>query len=235
MKKNEDIKVFISSRESKCDECGENIEKNARISLNRSRGVLCLTCADLGHLVFLPSGDTALTRRSRKHSDLVAVVLQWSKSRKRNERQGLLVEEKALEKAEIECAKDESARQAAREKAAKRREKIDQEYVVLFGERIRALFPSCPTGREKEIAHHACAKYSGRVGRSANAKKLDDAYVRLAVIAHIRHLETKYDRMLMEGWDRHDAREELKPIIEKIMDCWEKPSLSPMDCVKDCV
>ena len=33
----------------------------------------CLDCADLGHLVFLPRGDTALTRRSREESGLSAV------------------------------------------------------------------------------------------------------------------------------------------------------------------
>lgn len=71
--------------------------------LVENRGALCLSCADLDHLVFLPSGDAALTRRARKHSTLVAVVLKWSRARKRYERQGLLVEAQALEMAEKEC------------------------------------------------------------------------------------------------------------------------------------
>ncbi len=61
---------------------------------------LCLTCADLDHLVYLPRGDTALTRRARKHSALSAVVVRFSRARKRYERQGVLVEESALEQAE---------------------------------------------------------------------------------------------------------------------------------------
>ena len=83
-----------------CAECGENLGFKAWIRLNSEKEALCLSCADLDHLLFLPSGDAALTRRARKHSVLSAVVLKWSKARKQYERQGLLVEEEALEKAE---------------------------------------------------------------------------------------------------------------------------------------
>jgi hypothetical protein len=50
-------------------------------------GPLCLACADLDHLVFLPAGDAALTRRTTKASSLSAVVVRWSRARKRYERQ----------------------------------------------------------------------------------------------------------------------------------------------------
>ncbi len=99
-KKSEDIKVFISNRKSICGECEEDLGRKAWIMLDENKGALCLACTDLAHLVFLPSGDTALTRRSRKYSNLVVVVLKWSRARKRYERQGLLVEEPALEQAE---------------------------------------------------------------------------------------------------------------------------------------
>src|SRR5688572_5001929 len=92
----QDLKVFISTRESTCGECGEELGRHAWITLAGERGALCLACADLDHLVFLPAGDVALTRRARKHSVLAAVVLKWSGARKRYERQGLLVEEAAL-------------------------------------------------------------------------------------------------------------------------------------------
>ena len=72
-------------------------------------GPLCLACADLDHLVFLPAGDAALTRRAKKASGLSAVVVRWSRTRKRYERQGLLVEEPALEQAEQQCLADEEA------------------------------------------------------------------------------------------------------------------------------
>jgi len=47
-----------------------------------------LDCSDLGRLVFLRSGDGALTRRAKKASRLSAVVVRWSQTRKRYERQG---------------------------------------------------------------------------------------------------------------------------------------------------
>jgi len=59
-----------------------------------------VTSSDLDHLVFLPSGDAALTRRATKASSLSAVVVRGSRSRKRYERQGVLVEEPALALAE---------------------------------------------------------------------------------------------------------------------------------------
>jgi len=70
-----DLKVFISSRDSSCTECGESLGHGAWITLVEGKGALCLACADLDHLVFLPPGNPALTRRARKHSTLAAVVL----------------------------------------------------------------------------------------------------------------------------------------------------------------
>jgi len=70
-KSNDDhLKVFISNRESTCNECGEALGSQAWIVLKGEKGAVCLTCADMDHLVFLPAGDTALTRRSSKYSAL---------------------------------------------------------------------------------------------------------------------------------------------------------------------
>src|SRR5262245_36567414 len=118
----EELKVFISNRESTCAECKENLGSKAWITLVGEKGASCLTCADLDHLIFLPSGDAALTRRAKKHSTLSSVVLKWSRARKRYERQGLLVEEQALEKAEEECLADSKVRERRREREAVRRE-----------------------------------------------------------------------------------------------------------------
>ena len=187
MSKRQDLTVFITTRDATCDECGEDLGRHAWITLKEDKGALCLSCADLDHLVYLPAGSAALTRRSRKYSTLVAVVLRWSRARKRYERQGLLVEEKALEQAEQEYLADEDVRARRRERAAMRREELDREYVERFAARVRELYPHCPAGRETTIAEHACLKYSGRVGRSAAAKQFDEEAVRLAVIAHVRH------------------------------------------------
>jgi hypothetical protein len=207
MSRDEGIRVFISNRESTCSECGENLGIKAWITIIKDKGALCLSCADLDHLVFLPSGNSALTRRAQKHSTLSAVVLKWVRNRKRYERQGLLVEEGALEKAEEECLEDRDLRAQRRERESLRREEIDRQYVEQFAKRVREIFPRCPPGRDEKIAEHACLKYSGRVGRSASAKRLDENAVRLAVVAHIRHSETNYDELLARAIDgRHDLK-----------------------------
>lgn len=139
MKKTSDLKVFITTRDSVCDECGENLGRRAWITLIENKGALCLSCADLDHLAFLPAGDAALTRRSRKYS----------------------------------------------------------------------------------TAEHACLKYSGRVGRSAAAKNLDAQAIKLAVIAHIRHTKTPYDKLLAKGYDRWDARKQVEETVDRILAKWK--------------
>ena len=119
---------------------------------------LCLACADPNHLVFLARGDAALTRRASKYSRLKAVVVRFSRSRKRSERQGVLVEEAALARAEQECLSDADARQWARVRAEERRQVLDARYVEQFAERIAELFPSCPDDERAAIAEHACQK-----------------------------------------------------------------------------
>ena len=220
MKPTFDIKVFISNRDSTCDECHEQLGRQAWIVLADERGALCLACADLDHLEFLPSGDSALTRRAKKYSRLHAIVLKWSRARKRYERQGLLVEEEALAKAEVECLADDEVRRRNRERAALRREELDEQYVERFAQRIREVFPSCPD-RQRTIAEHACRKYSGRVGRCAAAKQFDENAVRLAVVAHIRHVETEYDTLLGRGVDRYEARDQVQSRIQRMLTDWE--------------
>ena len=221
MSKRHDIVVFISSRESICGECEQELGRRAWITLDPDKNALCLACADLDHLVFLPSGDAALTRRSRKNSRLSAVVVKWARARKRYERQGLLVENEALEQAEKECAADEEDRKLARAKAAARRAELDLEYIRSFADRVRELYPFCPTARESQIAEHACRKYRGRVGRSAAAKALDEEAVQLAVTAHIRHAETEYDDLLLKGVDRWQARDKVNPGVARLLDRWK--------------
>ncbi len=215
-----DLTVFITRRESHCDECGADLGRHAWITLQEEKGALCLACADLDHLIFLPAGDAALTRRSRKYSTLVAVVLEWSRTRKRYERQGLLVEEAALHQAEAECLADADARARRRERAAIRRAELDQQYMAQFAQRVRELYPDCPPGREQEIAEHACRKYSGLVGRSAAAKALDAEAIYLAVQAHIRHHETNYDELLMQGTDRWLARDMVADDVRDVLYTW---------------
>lgn len=212
--------VFISTRESRCGECGAALGRRAWIVLAGDRGALCLTCADLDDLVFLPSGDTALTRRARRHSTLAGVVLKWSRPRKRYERQGLLVEERALERAEAACLGDAEARDRRRHCAETRRAELDAAFVARFADRIRHLYPGCPPDRSAQIAAHACQKYSGRVGRSAPAKRMDEDAVLLAVAAYVRHTETGYDELLARGTERRQARDQVREQVERVLARW---------------
>ena len=223
MKKDFEIKVFISNRESLCDECGEALGRRAWITLTKDKEALCLACAEMDHLIFLPSGDAALTRRAGKRSTLVAVVLKWRRARKRYERQGLLVEAQALEQAERECLTDSEARARRRERETVRRSVLDRQYVDRFASRVRELFPRCPSGAELAIAEHACLRYSGRVGRSAAAKSFDENAVRLAVIARIRHEETPYDDLLAMGYERWEARARVEDEVVQVLTQWEAP------------
>lgn len=59
-------------------------------------GPVCLRCAGLDDLVMLPAGNALLTRRVKAKSNRGAVVVRFSKSRGRYERQGLLVEAPVL-------------------------------------------------------------------------------------------------------------------------------------------
>lgn len=222
MKRAGDLKVFIANRDATCDECSENLGRKAWITLNRDKGVLCLACADLDQLIFLPSGNTALSRRAHQNSTLSAVVLKWSHRRKRYERQGLLVEENALEKAEKECLADDETRARRREREVERRTEIDRQYIERFAKRVRELFPLCPPGREAAIAEHACLKYSGRVGRTATAKSLEENTIGLAVIADIRHAETSYNKLLAMGLDRWEARSRVEEKVTEILSRWKQ-------------
>ena len=221
MKSDKELLVYQSSREAACVECGAEILVGDLITLKGS-DPLCLSCSDLDHLIYLPSGDTALTRRARKHSTLSVVVVQYSKSRKRNERQGVLVSEEGLNRAEQECLSDEDQRAVRRKRDQARAEKRDEKYIQDFAAEINKLFPGCPEETASAIAGHACEKYSGRVGRSAGAKTLDSGYVILAVRAHIRHAETNYDSLLGQGYPREMAREQILGQLEECISQWGK-------------
>jgi hypothetical protein len=116
---------------------------------------LCLKCADLDHLLYLPSGDATLTRRARKYSKLSAVVVRFSRARGRYERQGALVEEDALRKAEEECLTDAEVRARRRERGAVRRIDEDEKVATSLAAKILDLFPRCPPEEARTIAEHA--------------------------------------------------------------------------------
>jgi hypothetical protein len=75
-----------------CNRCGGTGE----LLMMEDPGPACLRCVGLDDLEFLPAGDALLSRRVKAKSARCAVVVRFSRSRRRYERQGLLVEPLAL-------------------------------------------------------------------------------------------------------------------------------------------
>jgi len=217
--------VFDILRDSECAECRKRLLARDFLFMEDGRP-LCLTCADLDHLAYLPRGDTALTRRARKYSSLSAVVVRFSKARKRYERQGVLVEEGALDRAEEECHADAAERLADRERATRRRAEQDRNLAARMTESILALYPRCPPAEAQAIAAHTSRRGSGRVGRTAAGRSLETEALSAAVIAAIRHRHTGYDHLLMHGYSRGDARDAVRDEINRVLERWRSDSVS---------
>jgi hypothetical protein len=218
-----DLVVFDIVRDSECAECRKELLAHDFLFMEDGRP-LCLTCADLDHLAYLPRGETALTRRARKYSSLSAVVVRFSRARKHYERQGVLVEEAALERAAEECHADAGKRLADREKASLRRVEQDHDLALRMRESILALYPGCPPAEAQAIAVHTSRRGSGRVGRSAAGRALEAEALNAAVVAAIRHRHTQYDRLLMQGHSRRDARDAVHDAIQLLHERWRAHS-----------
>jgi hypothetical protein len=217
-----DLLVISPLKDWTCTECSGT----GGLLLMEGPGPLCMRCADLDHLVFLPAGDAALTRRAKKASGLSAVVVRFSRARKRYERQGLLVEETALERAEEQCLADADARARRGLRDQERRVDQDVTFQQELAREILRLFPGCIAERATAIARHAGARGSGRVARSAAGRALDPRMIELAVVASIRHEDTSYDELLMSGLARADARERVWPDVQATLESWRAATLS---------
>ncbi|MBK1788345.1 DUF2293 domain-containing protein [Prauserella cavernicola] len=215
-----DLTVSPADQAWTCADCGTRADAG-EFQLVEDAGPLCLECADFDHLVFLPSGDAALSRRAKKESTLCVLVVRFNRRRKRYERRGILVEPAALERAEEQCFADEDLRARRRVRDAERRAGQDVEFQSRFAAEIVRRFPGCPTPRARAIAEHAATRGSGRVGRSAEGRALGEDAVRAAVVASVRHLDTDYDELLMSGVPRALARERIRADIDRVLLGWE--------------
>jgi hypothetical protein len=211
--------VFQIITDSQCSECGAELSRGSFLLMEAQQS-LCLACARLDDLEYLPAGDAALTRRATKYGERTTVVVRFSRSRGHYERQGILAEVAALERAERECAldADERARERVREAVARRKQ--DGELVARMTKQIMALFPACPPKEAEAIAGHTSARGSGRVGRTEAGRKLDEQALTAAVTAAVRHRRTDYDSLLMSGLDRSLARERVAGQVHEILAAW---------------
>ena len=75
-----------------CHRCGGV----GNLLMMETPGPACLRCVGLDDLEYLPAGDALITRRAKARSTRYAVVVRFSRSRRRYERQGLLVEPQAF-------------------------------------------------------------------------------------------------------------------------------------------
>ncbi len=215
-----ELVVIWPLKEFTCSVC---VTEGSDLLIMEGTGPVCLHCVEMDHLVFLAAGDAALTRRAKAGSRLSAVVVRFSRSRRRYERQGILVEERALERAEVDCLADEQARARRREREAARRAEQDLDFQERMASDVRRMFPGCPAERAQQIARHAATRGSGRVGRTAAGRALDPRVIELAVGASVRHQDTSYDDLLMSGLDRDAARAEVRDEVTRTLGSWRIP------------
>ena len=220
--RSKDLVIFEILRDSKCAGCGKVICKGEFLFLDGEQA-LCLSCADFDHLEYLPRGDAALTRRAKKYSGLSPVVVRFSRSRGRYERQGILVEVSALERAGKECQADAQQRAARCGQDEVRRREQDRNLIARMAQAILEQFPGCPPEEARAIAAHTAARGSGRVGRTSAGRALEREALSAAVVAAVRHNHTRYDRLLMRGWSRVEARDAVRDVIDRIVESWRFP------------
>jgi hypothetical protein len=82
----------------RCDGSGD-------LLMMETPGAACMRCVGLNDLNYLPAGDPLLSRRAKAKCTRYAVVVRFSRTRRRYERQGLLIEPQALADARRDLAR----------------------------------------------------------------------------------------------------------------------------------
>ncbi len=78
-----DLVVIWARHDWTCTRCSTT---SGGLLIMEDGGPVCLACAGMDHLVYLPRGDAGLSRRAKLASGVSAVVVRWSGSRRRYER-----------------------------------------------------------------------------------------------------------------------------------------------------
>jgi hypothetical protein len=92
------VAILPLNHEWKCHRCGGTGD----LLVMDGPGPACLRCVGLDDLELLSAGNALLTRRAKAKSERHPVVVRFSRTRRRYERQGLLVEPQALAQAQRE-------------------------------------------------------------------------------------------------------------------------------------
>ena len=157
-----------------------------------------------------------------KNSSLSAVVVRFSRARNRYERQGILVAENALERAEQQCPADEESRARRRDRDAVRRAHEDLELQARMAVAIGKLFPGCPPGGPRRSPDTPRSAAAAGWDAPPPAGHWREA-LELAVLASVRHQDTGYDELLMSGVDRATARDHVRDRVNAVLDEWRHP------------
>ncbi len=216
--------VYIIRNPTTCGECGRELGKGAFIKLAGERGALCLRCAGMDHLVFLPSGDACVSRKARKLSGDSAVVLEWSRTRKRYERQGLMLELPAVEQAELECvehwiAKARQAQESGEIRIGKGRKRAIRETASRIVIGIRQHFPHCPEETAQAAAELAAPPLALFFSEGAQLTKfLSRPYVRAVLITYLRRTLAPKGKERAPRATPSEVPEEILALLKK----WER-------------
>lgn len=167
-------------------------------------------------LLFVASGDVALTRKLSKVASFVVMMTFGAYSR----RIGVMATREQLDEAKRALAETEAQRAAARERSRARRNKKERARRDEFAAEIRRQFPRIPDRDLRAIIDRALEVGSGRVGRSTQIDLPSAA--RAAVVAHVRHNYTDYDQRLKDREFEYieDARAAVRGKIDAVLKRW---------------
>ncbi|MBI3307634.1 MAG: hypothetical protein HYZ84_07510 [Candidatus Omnitrophica bacterium] len=103
-----ELVVFWTRQDSECLKCKIELGSGSFLFMDQDQP-FCMKCSGFDDLIYLPAGDAKVSRLAKNYSARYAVVVRFNRTRKRYERQGLLVEKQALEKAGKETSMVSSA------------------------------------------------------------------------------------------------------------------------------
>lgn len=174
--------------------------------------------------VEVPTGDPFITRKIKALAKTVYVRMNKRKRSGYSRAIGILATKKVVEKALNEAEATENIRAEKRVLSAVYREKREIKARGRTTQKVLESYPNMPEDEARQIVGHAFEVGSGRVGRSSLFEL--DAKIDLAVKAHVRHVHTEYEELLMQGWDREEARQEVAEEIIQVIRQWrgEEPT-----------
>ncbi|KAF1967442.1 hypothetical protein BU23DRAFT_559359 [Bimuria novae-zelandiae CBS 107.79] len=97
-------------------------------------------------------------------------------------------------------------------------EKRDNAAIRQAAAEVDSQFPKIPEHDRELVLKHGFKKYSGRVGRTSMIPL--PRKVLYAVIAHIRHRHTNYDKLLDSGVARDEARKRIQKKMQEKLREW---------------